>query len=65
MAEVTERRTAMCRGCEADLRESAGGWLDAQGRVACIPGVYAGRQTVPHMPLPEGFRGAPSQGRQA
>lgn len=59
MAEVMKRRTAMCRGCESLLIETEQGWSDPEGRHACIPAVYAGRQTVPHMPLPDGFRGAP------
>lgn len=66
MAEVTEkRRTALCRGCEEPLTESqtvrdlgGGSWVDSKGLPVCIPSQY-GRPPVRHMPLPEGFRGAP------
>lgn len=60
MAEVAERRrTAVCRGCEARLTEIATGtWADVDGVQACIPAQF-GRFPVPHMPLPDGFRGAP------
>lgn len=54
-----ERRTALCRGCEATLTETeAGYWMDGDGIVACIKAL-AGREPVMHMPLPEGMRGAP------
>jgi hypothetical protein len=60
MAEVMERRTAMCCGCEDKLTEDGTGtWCDPSGSPACIPAQF-GRPPVPHMPLPEGFRGAPA-----
>lgn len=63
MAEVTERRTALCRGCEEQLTEDflEGQllWFGADGLPVCIPAQF-GRSPVLHMPLPEGFRGAPA-----
>lgn len=57
MAEVMERRQALCRGCDEKLIEVAGEWMGDTG-ASCIPSQY-GRDVVPHMPMPEGFRGAP------
>lgn len=61
MAEVTERRrVALCCGCEQSLTEEPefGTWHGKDDMPVCIPAQY-GRPPILHMPMPEGFRGAP------
>jgi hypothetical protein len=55
--KVMERRRALCRGCEEKLVEEGSEWRGATSAL-CIDS-QPGRLPVPHMPMPDGFRGAP------
>jgi hypothetical protein len=57
MPEVAPPRTALCRHCEETVAEFEDSWVDGTGNAVCMsrdPG-----QPVMHLPMPEGFRGAP------
>lgn len=62
MSDKTDVRKAQCRHCEEPLVEvpnlGEGTWKSANtGLRDCCGMVYG--STIPHMPMPEGFRGAP------